>query len=312
MNLMKHQKSLFALALLGSATLTGTAQANFVVTAASNFKIMTLSPNNFNPLVLTSIDGSDVNAATIIPGGSGAASGLTISSSNDMSSTGVIVRVVQDYGVFHGAASISASQNSPGNGNRGYQASGWGTFTETLTIPAPAGVVDGSIGNLGLGWDISGTITSCCNTPYGESAIGGLFIAAQTSAPLNGTSSFVPRFIGNGHYDLFNPIQFIFGTPFELTVSSGVSVDIGYDFGTTTPTAFYNGVASASFLNTAELTSAIVSNASGTPLSGISIITSSGRAFPVTTPVPLPATVWLLGSALGGIGFMTRRKNAGS
>lgn len=193
---------------------------------------------------------------------------------------------------FEGVVTLSASQLSPSNTFRSYSANGAGTFTETLTILAPFGVVDGSIGKLTPGWDISGSLTACCDTPNGESARAALFISAQTSAPLSNTSSVIRPFAGNGHCDLVDPIQSIFGTPFQLTVSSSVSADVGYDFRTTTPTASYNGIAAASFLNTAVQSTAVVSDATGNPLSGISIITSSGRDFPVSSAVPLPATVW--------------------
>jgi hypothetical protein len=301
---MTTMHSLCRASALAMAVLSTSAEASFVTTASSLFQITSPSPAS-TPY---QVDGNAVDPGTIIPGGSGAGSGLNQSFSDGVGSYGAAVSVVQDYGVFHGTVTLSASQVGPGNSFRSYAAAGSGTFTETLAIAAPSGVANGSIGTLTPGWDISGSLSACCDTPNGESARAALFISAQTSAPLPNTYSVVRPFTGNGHYDLADPLQFIFGTPFQLTVTSLVRADIAYDFRTTTPTASYNGVAAASFLDTAALTTALVTDAAGTPLSGVSIVTSSGRAFPVAA-VPLPSALWMLGAALGGIGLFRSKRD---
>jgi hypothetical protein len=300
--IMKSMSPFWIAPVLALALQSFAAHASLVMTASSNLQIFS-SPGG-TPF---QFDGTDVSPATIIPGASGAGSGLNVSFSDATASYGAAVSVVQDFGVFHGLVTVSASQLNPSGGFRGYSAAGAGTFVETLTIFAPAGVANGSIGKLIPGWDISGSLQACCDTPSGESARAALFISAQTSAPLPNSSSVIGQFTGNGHYDLVDAIPFFFGTPFQLTVNSIVRADIGYDFRTAIATSSYNGVASASFLNTAALTTAAVLDAAGTPLTGVSITTSSGRPFPVAPEVPLPATLWLFSTAIGALSFVHRR-----
>ena len=245
-----------------------------------------------NSSFTSTVPGSAMEAGAIIPGGSGAGSGLNGSHSQVGFSYGVTIAALQDYGVFHAQALGSAGRLAPGADFEVFQAFGEGIFKETLTIPAPIGVANGSTGQLMLGWDITGSLLT------GMNADARLSISAQSSAPLPNSSSSVPTITGSGHYDLMTPVPFIFGTPFELTVNSAVFAAVGYDYTQTTPSDQFSANARAEFLHTAVLSTAAVSNAAGMLLPDATIITSSGRAFPVVV-VPEPSSLVLL--AIGGL-----------
>jgi len=236
--------------------------------------------------------GGAMDAGAIIPGGSGAGSGLNGSHNQLGFSYGVTIAALQDYGVFHGQALVSAGRLAPGADFEVFQAFGEGILKETLTIPAPIGVANGSTGQLMLGWDITGSLLT------GMNASASLSISAQTSAPLPNSRSSVPLVTGSGHYDLMSPVPFIFGTPFELTVDSGVFAAVGYDYTHSTPSDQFSANARAEFLHTAVLSTAVVSTAAGTPLPNATIITSSGRDFPVLV-VPEPASLLMFVAAIG-------------
>lgn len=150
--------------------------------------------------------GGPIAAGVIIPGGSGAGAGVNTGFQTgpggleyDVSAT-----VLQDYGVFHAQASVYAQRLGPYSFEY-FQAFAEGIFRETLTIAAPAGVANGSIGQLMLGWDITGSQGSGLNSDSR------LSISAQTSANLPNSSSFVVGIDGTGYYQLLDSIPFIFG-----------------------------------------------------------------------------------------------------
>ena len=216
------------------------------------------------------------SAGIIIPGANGAGSSIDGSYTGSFSSYSISAADVQDYGVFYARASAWAKVPGPGKTFEVWQVFASGTFIETLTIPAPNGVTNGSMGGLTLGWDVTG---SSLSGPGGDAY---LAISAQTSASLPQTSSNTGSIRSNGHYGLVSPISFTFGTPFELTVSSEVFAAVGYDYtNTSTPPSNFDAAAAADFLHTAILTTAAVSDGTGTSLFNFTITTDSGRAFPV-------------------------------
>ena len=262
----------------------------FTISASSVFFYRNSSFNSTVP-------GGSMDAALIVPGGSGEGSGLNSNGNLVGFSYSVAVAALQDYGVFRGRAFAGATRSSPGATFEVFQVFGEGIFKETLTIPAPMGVANGSTGQLMLGWDVTGTLATSIN---GSAA---LYISAHTSVPLPNSSSIVLGITGSGHYELDHAIPFIFGTPFELTVDSAVFAAVGYDYTQTTPSEQFSTVAEAGFLHTAILSTAAVSNAAGTPLPDATIITSSGRAFPVVV-VPEPASLCL---AIAGLALVATR-----
>lgn len=248
--------------------------------------------------------GTDVPAGSLVPGAGGVASSYTgdFASAPASSAFGFAwtASAVQDYGVFHGQASTQAYRDFPGNDYESFQTFATGTFSQTLTIDAPAGVSNGSTGSLLLGWDVTGS-ASTTGSAY-------LVILARTSASLANTNSQTFAITGNGHYDLMSPIAFTYGAPFLLTIDSAVQANIGYDFRFTTAPNSYSDTASADFLHTAVLASVSVYDSTGAALSGYTIGTDSGRAFlPAVTPVPEPETYVMLLAGIGLVGEMARR-----
>jgi len=203
----------------------------------------------------------------------------------------VVSESYQKYGIFGGSASAYMKRLSPYDFEY-FQSFATGTFKETLTIPAPLGVANGSTGKLMLGWDITGS------HGFDDNSSSYMSISAMSSASLPGSSSYVVGIFGSGHYQLLAPIPFIFGTPFVLTVESGVFAGTGYDYRFTTPPTAFTGYAFASYSNTAVLSTALVSDAVGTPYPEAAIITDSGHAFPVVVPEPTSSVLLLVGAGV--------------
>lgn len=261
---------------------------------ASSFYIYRVGPNGFTQ----QSDGTATAASNIVPGAGGVGSsflqsfgpshGLTLSVSGS---------AIQDYGIFRGQASSQFARDFTGGDFEILQAFAIGKFVESLTIPGPTGTA----GQLMLGWDVTGSSSN------GSSGDTRLIINARTSASLPGTNSQTPAIAGNGHFSLSSPIAFTFGAAFDLTIESSVFAAVGYDNTSNTGPATFSDSASANFLHTAILSSADVRDGAGTPLSSFTIITASGRAFPVA-PVPEPATYAMLLSGLGLLALAGRRR----
>ncbi len=212
---------------------------------------------------------------------------------------------MQDYGIFHAQASTQAYRDFPGNDYEAFQTFATGTFNQTLTIDAPVGVSNGSTGSLMLGWDVTGS-ASATGSAY-------LAISARTNASLANTNSNTFAIMSNGHYDLTSPISFTFGTPFQLTIDSAVQANVGYDYRYTTAPDSFSDTASADFLHTAILSSFMVNDSTGAPLSGFTIATDSGRPFlPTIAPVPEPETYAMFLAGLGLMGAVVRRRKSTS
>ena len=192
---------------------------------------------------------------------------------------------------------------TPGMTHEAFQTFATGELIQTLTIPAPVGVTTGSTGSMLLGWNVSGSSSN------GISGSAYLAMFARTSASLPNTSSNTFAITGNGHATIWPTRSHLpLDPPFQLTVLSEVFAGVGYNnLGVTTPISF-SDAAAADFLHTVILASVGVNDSVGNPLADFTIITDWGRPFlPVTAPVPLPSTMLLLGSALGGLVVMRRR-----
>lgn len=207
----------------------------------------------------------------------------------------------QGYGIFGASASAYMKRLGPYDFEY-FQSFATGTFKETVTIPAPLGVANGSTGKLMLGWDITG------GHVQDDHSSSQLYISASTSASLPDTSSYVVGIDGGGHYQLLTPIAFTFGTPFLLTVDSHAFAGTGYDYRFTTPPTQFTGYAAASYSNTAILSTTLVSDAAGTPYPLATIITDSGRSLTEAVPELTSSTLLL---AAGGLLLAIRaRKRA--
>lgn len=243
--------------------------------------------------------GSAVPPGSILPGATtGIASNLNLAGGNANFGYAFLASAVQDYLTFHGSALSSGFRNGP-SGYETFQTWATGSVTETLTIPsAPVGASYGSIGQLMLGWNVTGSIAP----GTAGSAYMGIF--ARTSPSLPNTSSNTVAIHGNGHYNLVSPMSFFYDTPFTVTIDSSVFAAVAYDYSgiyspapSPLPTVF-SDTASADFLHTAILSTASVLDGNGNPLDGLTINTSSGLPFPLPVPEPATLTALMLGVTL--------------
>lgn len=262
---------------------------------ASSFYIYRTGPNGFT----SQSNSTPTDASNIVPGASGVgASFLAIWPFQNGGGFAVSGYAVQDYGIFHGQASSQLASDYTGGSFEVLQAFATGTFVETLTIGGPTGTA----GKLMLGWDVTG------GSSNGTSGDAHMSINARTSASLPNTNSQTTSITSNGQYFLFSPISFTFGEAFELTIDSSVFAAVGYDNTSNGQSGPFSDSASADFLHTAILSSVGVSDSAGNALANFTITTGSGRAFPVTAPIPEPESYAMMLAGLGLLGFFARRK----
>lgn len=286
-------KLLAACILPGSLMLQSPAWA-YTVTADTQF-------TRVNSTYSATGHGVGVAPATILPGASGTASSYSGGFANDYFDFSWTAVVVQEYGAFHAQAYTQAHRDSPGKDYEAFQNYASGTFAQTLTIDAPIGISNGSTGSMMLGWDITGN-ASATGSAY-------LGILARTSAAVANTNSYTATITNNGHYDLFDPIAFTYGTPFRLTIDSYVQANVGYDYRYTAAPLSFSETASANFLHTAIMSSVTVNDSTGAALAGYTIVTDSGRPF-LPVPEPEAYAMWLAG--LGLMGAIARREKRNS
>ena len=93
------------------------------------------------------------------------------------------------------------------------------------------------------------------------------------------------------------PVTFTYGVPFSFEASLIASVE--FAFGGV-------GAGVADFSNTARVSSLRVQDATGSLVSGLTVTSASGYAYP--TPVPEPMT--LVGVVLGSLAVLRRRRSA--
>ncbi len=242
--------------------------------------------------------GVPVAPGSVLPGASGSASAYDQTYANGSYGFTISSAAVQDYLTFRGRASAEAHRTAPSGGFEYFQSFATGKFIETLTIPAPAGVTPGSVGTIQPGCDVTGSSSE------GASGSSYLYITAHTFVPLSPVTSNTIAIHGDGHFDVVDPIKFFYDTPFEIMIDTTVFAGVGYDYTSMPGPAVFSDIASADFLHTAILTSAIVRDSFGTVHPDAVINTSSGLPFPYE--VPAPGTITLAAFA-GVVGARRRR-----
>ena len=168
----------------------------------------------------------------------------------------------------------------------------WGTtatamFTDTITATES--------GFLDFVWQLEGSV-SCSYCPSSAMAdLAGLEIAG------NGDFFFSFGFDGSG---TLSPTL----ATFSLPVIAGTPVDLSIRMIAYThiENAFPGSFATADFLNTATLLSVATLDENRQPIAG-SVISNSGLTYPVSTPVPEPSTLLLLGTGAFSLGVRRRR-----
>jgi hypothetical protein len=127
----------------------------------------------------------------------------------------------------------------------------------------------------------------------------------------------------NPHGRKFNPEYFVnggeIGGDIGVTPTSveSATLTLSYDAATKTFTAGSHGVifrtldaTSFSKMQGSDEMHVLVGNSSNADLAGLTIPAFTLSNFTVTTPVPVPAAAWLLGSGLLGLVSVARRKAA--
>lgn len=242
------------------------------------------------------------SGGAIIPGGSGAGSGVNAPYKQDNygGDFAAYAVVLQDYGVFKGAAYVEAHDPSPSIFGGTYFARAVGTAVDTMTITGGSGT-----GSLQMTWTVTGGTVASSHA----SASMGISVSSSGAAGsgLDGFGSTGPIY-GGGTYSLTNGLPFVFGSPLTLTTSSTVNANAGYD--RYNPPATFSGTATASFDHTAILTGIEAFDQYGDPIKNLSITSESGTHYPIANvaAVPLPAAAWLLISGLSGLTLTSLRR----
>jgi hypothetical protein len=221
-------------------------------------------------------------------------------------------RVYQDYGIFGGDAFVSVNNRFPsGLSSEGWESRATGVSEDTWTITGGVGQ-----GRLTLGFSVSGSASSSGSFPV----VGGSFSAdahmginiftdsldhsVETTGPIYQAGVYQADRIPGA-------LQFTFGVPFSVQITSFVSASTGYEGNLPS----FAGIAQASFGHTATLSSVVVTDIFGDPISGTHVTASSGTIYPLiprdeSSSVPEPGSLMIMLSGaiiLAGCGWCRRR-----
>lgn len=208
--------------------------------------------------------------------------------------------VLQDYGVFKGAAYVQVTDKAPSIFGGTYFGRAAGVATDELTITGGSGV-----GSLHMTWTVTGSTAASS----GASASMGIYVSSSSNAGSGfGSTGLI---YGDGTYNMIydhDGLPFVFGSPLTLSTTSTLTASAGYDRNNPPPT--FSATATASFYHTAILTGIEAFDQYGNPIKNISITSASGTHYPIANvaAVPLPEAAWLLISGLSGLTLTSVRR----
>jgi hypothetical protein len=210
------------------------------------------------------------------------------------------------------------------------------TLLDQLTINAPTPAQQGQTATVTASLLVTGSLSaSGVNANPGGGILGGanwqVAWATSTGGFGGSISSFTPGFFGgvtanvNGSFPqgpatpATIPIQFViqFGVPFDLSLAGRVVALASVSSGSAKPITegITAGSASAQFGNTFAWNGIQSITRQGQAITGFTVTSASGADYAnaiTATVVPLPAGVWLLGSATLLLAARARRREPGS
>jgi hypothetical protein len=215
--------------------------------------------------------------------------------------------VLVGYGIFHGNADVTMDAVlTGGSQGLGISAGASGNAADTWVIGGGTGQ-----GFLTFGWMIDGrTASTGSGLGYGSSAYLQTQVLTYAHPPtgdkVSGSGIINNVYGGVGYYETSGEIPFFFDRPLDITFLNWVIAGTGFDSTYTYPT--FSGQAHADFMHTAILTSVKAYDANGVLVPNITISAESGTHYPLTSPVPEPATMALMLLGLGAIGTRLARR----
>jgi PEP-CTERM motif len=195
------------------------------------------------------------------------------------------------YGVLNASASSSFSVSGTPEADFVTADS---TFEDILTITDPS--LNGQPGLLYVSYSLDGQVSG--------SAFAVVVTKAGTSLGQQWTQQYNSSV--DGTFSLPDPIQFVYGQPFALSIQLGVSAGTPTGYGLLNPETG-SGSGSANFLDTFVLTGLDPTNASGDPVTGAVFSSQSGTHYSVDGVVPEPSTTVLMLLGLAAVLFANRR-----
>jgi hypothetical protein len=214
------------------------------------------------------------------------------------------------YDSLRASASVGMSSLDPSGfvGTNGLllSALGQATSNDKLTIDIPGRT--GELVDLVFETRMSGSLSASADYTdvyaVADSVLSVLVNGYRVNVGQSSNNSGTPPTLSDG-----NPgrVQIQLGTPFNVSSQLTVKARLGRTSGSAT---FFSGDAVANFANTAGITSIMLfeSGTGGALIPAWNLASESGQ-FGYYTPVPAPATIWLLAPALGLLASRVKRKN---
>jgi PEP-CTERM motif len=197
------------------------------------------------------------------------------------------------YGVLN--ASASSSYSVVGTPEADFVTAN-STFEDILTITDPS--LNGQQGLLFLSYSLDGQVS------------GSSFAVVITEAGTNLGQQWAQQYKSSvdGTFSLPDPIQFVYGQAFGLSIQLSVSAGTPTGYGVLNPETG-SGSGSANFFDTFVLTGLDPTTASGDPVSGAVFSSQSGTAYSVGGVAPEPSSTVLMLLGLAAIVVANRRKS---
>ncbi len=170
------------------------------------------------------------------------------------------------------------------------------TSEDIITISDPS--LNGQTGYLELSYSLDGTVTG--------SAFAVVVVKAGTALEQQSVQEYDSSV--SGTFSLSNPIQFVYGQAFGLSIYLGAEAGNSTGYGALAETVG-SGSGSAQFFDTLVLTGLDTLDANGTPVTGAIFSSQSGTAYSVDGVVPEPSAVIPALLGLGAI-CLVRSRNS--